>query len=41
MDPLGDCFVAKNAPRHDIHNDFETGLNSYLFCMEDDDATFH
>jgi len=24
-----DCFVAKNAPRHDIHNGFETGLKSY------------
>jgi hypothetical protein len=28
-EPLGDCFVAKNAPRNDILNSFETGLNSY------------
>jgi hypothetical protein len=28
-EPLGDCFVAKNAPRNDIPNGFEAGLNSY------------
>jgi len=27
--PPGDCFVAKNAPRYDIHNSFEAELNSY------------
>jgi len=28
-EPLGDCFVAKNAPRNDIPNGFEARLNIY------------
>ncbi len=27
--PLGDCFVAKDAPRNEIPNSFDAELNSY------------
>ena len=37
--PPGNCFVAKNAPRNDIHNGFETGLNSYRFPFVDGSLT--
>ncbi len=29
LPPLGDCFVATNAPRNDMRNGFDAGLSSY------------